>query len=410
MSSEVKIKIDGLLVGMYVSKIDRSWMDVPISLEGMVISNNDDIDLIRKHCEYVYVDTNKGRSPSPMYWVIDENETNNQNETIDLGKNEFSVLRKETYPVSSSLSNELTVAKDLYRSMQNQINSALKSLQFQDKVDIDTVHDVAVSAVDSVIRHPDALRLVLELKESNKSSYNRALGTSIWCAQIGRSLGFEKYQIEELTMGGLLLDVGKTKIPATIINKSSPLTPKEIEMFRAHVDQSVSLLIKSKDIPHNVMRMVATHHERYDGSGYPMGLKDADMPVYGKIAALADSFDAMTHYRSYTKGSHSPHQAISDIYQLRGKFYNPDLVDIFIHTIGVYPAGSIVELNTGEVAVVFSVNSKKKLKPVVMVVTDKNKEAIEATHPIDLSAKEDYYIIRGLSNGEYNIELDVIEI
>jgi len=410
MNSEVKIKIDGLLKGMYVSKIDRSWMDVPISLEGILVNTNEEIDLIRQHCEFVYVDTSKGRSPSPMYWVVESDADDDRHEPIDLGNNEFSLLRKESYSVSSSLGDETKVAKDLYKSLQKQINSAIKSLNFQDEVDIDTVHDVAVSAVDSVIRHPDALRLVLELKESNKSSYNRALGTSVWCAQIGRSLGLEKYQIEELAMGGLLLDIGKTKIPATIINKSTVLTPQEIKLFRDHVNQSVSLLIKSKEIPHSVMRMVATHHERFNGSGYPMGLKDADIPVYGKIAALADSFDAMTHYRPYTSGSHSAHEAISDIYRLKGKYYNPDLVDIFIHTIGVYPAGSIVELNTGEIAVVFSINSKKKLKPIVMIITDKNKEAIDITHPIDLAERDDYYIVRGVAQGEYNIELDCIDI
>jgi len=405
MEKEVKISLEGLQVGMYVSKIDRPWMDIPIQLEGMLIKSNDDIDMIKTYCDYVYIDTSKGRTPSPMYWVFD-NPQNHHNDVIDFGKNEFTVLRKEHYSVSSSLEDEIHVAQDIYQSVNSKIGATFDSLKVDKKLDIELIQEAVISTVESVIRNPAAFKLVLELKKSDQYSYNHALGTSVWCAQFGRNLGLEKSHINDLAMGGLLLDIGKTQISEQLLNKAGQLKKDEIEVFRSHVDKSIRILVQTEEIPHAVMRMVATHHERFDGSGYPEGLNDKDIPIYGKIAGLADSFDAMTCIRPFQKRVHSPHEAISDLYNLRGKLFNPDLVEQFIQTVGVYPTGSLVELQSGEIGIVFSVNGLKRLRPTIMMILDKEKKPLDNFYQVNLSEREDMAIKRGLERGAYGINMD----
>lgn len=405
MDSEVKIKLEGLQVGMYVSRIDRPWMDIPIQLEGMMIQNNDDIDMIKTYCEHVYIDTSKGRSPSPMYWVFDQPE-DTKSGIVDLGSNEFTVLRKEHYQETKSMEEELHVAQEIYQSVNKKISSTFDSIRVDKKLDVELIQEAVISTVESVLRNPAAFKLVLELKKSDEYAYNHALGTSVWCAQFGRHLGLEKQHINELAMGGLLLDIGKTQIPETLLNKEGQLNRQEIELFRSHVDKGIRILIQTEDIPHNVMRMVATHHERFDGSGYPEGLQDKQIPIYGKIAGLADSFDAMTCIRPFQKRAHSPHEAISDLYNLRGKLFSADLVEQFIQTVGVYPTGSLVELNSGEVGIVFSVNGLKRLRPTVMLILDKNKKPLDNFYPVNLSQQTEYSIKSALERGAYGINMN----
>jgi len=404
MNTEVKIKLEGLQIGMYVSKIDRPWMDIPIQLEGMLINSNEQIDMIRTYCEHVYIDTNKGRTASPMYWVFDKPQQAHH-DPVDKGNNEFTLLRKTHYESSSSLDEEIHVAQEIYQSVNYKITTTFDSLRLDKNLDVELIQDAVISTVESVIRNPAAFKLVLELKKSDEYSYNHALGTSVWCAQFGRHLGLEKQNINDLAMGGLLLDIGKTQIDQDLLNKTGQLTKQEINLFRSHVDLGIRILVKADDIPHEVMRMVATHHERFDGSGYPQALKDSEVPIYGKIAGLADSFDAMTCVRPFQKRAHSPHEAISDLYNMRGKRFSADLVEQFIQTVGVYPTGSLVELHSGEVGIVFSVNGLKRLRPTVMMILDSDKKPLDNFYPINLSEQTDLSIKQALERGAYGINM-----
>ena len=383
-SSEIRIKLEGLQIGMYVSRTDRAWADLPIQLEGVVITSNEQIDMLNKYCNIVYIDSSKGRAASPMYWILDEEKTAGQHIT-DLGKNEFTLLRKENYQTIESLNTELITAKNVYNKIEKQITLVFGDLREGNTVDISDLKEAISETIDSIIRNPTAMKLVIEMQKSDNYGYNHALATSDWCAQFGRHLGLEKKSIEELALGGLLLDVGKNRIPDDVLNKKDGLTPEEIILLRSHVDLSVQILISYDDISHNVMRMVATHHERADGSGYPLGISNQDIPVYGKIAGIVDSFDAMTSQRPFSSIVFSPHKAISHLYELRNSLFQAEMVEQFIQTVGLYPTGTLVELNTGEVAVVTAISGLKRLRPTVILILDENKQPYEEFRTIDLT-------------------------
>jgi len=269
--------------------------------------------------------------------VIEEDEVEEIEAVADTG-NAFSQYYKKSYETTSSLKDEISTAQNLYQSLNDKLAKSFEALRTDNKLDVKLIEAAVISTVESTIRNPVAFRLVLELQKQDKKFYNRSLGTSVWCAQIGRPLGLEKKDIYELSMGGMLLDIGKIKLPQDLLHKTEKPSEEEMELLRTHVDEGVRIMIRQDDVPHTVLRMLATHHERYDGSGYPGGLIGEDIPLFGQIAGLADSFDAMISSRPYTDNVHSPHEAISDLYNLKGTWFNADIIDQFIQTVGVYPA------------------------------------------------------------------------
>ena len=403
--NEQKIKLEGLQIGMYVSRLDRAWKEVPILFEGILISHNSDIDTLKQYCNFVYIDPSRGRSASPMYWLSTV-EDKQINEIVDRGENEYTLLRKEKYEISSSLGDELEVAKDVYRSVKENIDDSFTELRLSKKVNMERLQESMETTVGSVVRNPTAFKLVLELQQADDYLYSHALRTSVWCAQFGRHLGFSRNDINELALGGLLLDVGKTQINTVLLNKKEPLKETEIMVFRSHVDMGLHLLAVSDDVPYSVMQMVATHHERSDTSGYPQKLENDTIPVYGRIGGIVDSYDAMTSERPFRERPYSPHEAINDLYKLKGISFQENLVEQFIQVIGVYPAGSLVELQSGEVGMVISINEQTRLRPTIMIVLDKNKKLLDKYYPLDLSAQTDYSIRRALDQSAYGIKMN----
>jgi len=403
--TDQKIKLEGLQIGMYVSRLDRPWREVPILFEGLLISNNSEIDTLKQYCKFVYIDSSRGRSASPIYWIntIISNEIK---EIIDKGENEYTLLRKEDYQVSSSLGDELDVAKNIYRTINEDIDETFTELRLSKKINIERLQESMITTVSSVVRNPTAFKLVLELQQTDDYLYNHALRTSVWCAQFGRHLGFSQSDINELALGGLLLDIGKTQIDINLLKKKEPLAKAEIMLFHSHVDKGLHLLASSNDVPFSVMQMIATHHERADNSGYPQKLENDNIPIYGRIGGIVDSYDAMTSERPFKERPRSPHEAINSLYQLKDSAFQSDLVEQFIQVVGVYPAGSIVELQTGEVGMVIAINESTRLRPTIMVVLDNNKKLLDKYYPLDLSVQTDFSIRRALDQSAYGIKMN----
>ncbi len=404
--SEQKIKLEGLQIGMYVSKSDMPWSNLPFAMEGLLIQNNDEIDVFKNQCEYIYIDSSRGRAASPMYWLKQSTAFEAPVEIKASGKNEYELLRKEDYQETTSLGDEIEVAKDVYRTINEDIGDTFEELRLNKTFNLERLQNSMITTVNSVVRNPSAFKLVMELKLDNDYHYNHALKTSVWCAQFGRHLGFSHQDINELALGGMLLDVGKTQINKKLLNKKESLSSKDLAVFHSHVDTGLHLLADCENLSYRVMQMVATHHERANHCGYPQHLENEEIPIYGRIGGIVDSYDAMTSVRPFVEHPMSPHEAIADLYKLRGTAFHPDLVEQFIQTIGVYPAGSLVVLNTGEVGMVTATNHQLRLRPKVMVVLDKNKKMLDNYYPLDLSEQNDFSIRKALSPSAYGIKMN----
>ncbi len=430
IKNEVKTSVDGLEIGMYVARLDRPWLKTTYALEGVEIRTKEDIERLRKFCNYVYVDIEQGGSPDPRFWVVREGAKvyNTPPKPVTSPKpakapkvdDEYTRLRKTHYQEVTGVEEEMQAAEEAHGRLQEDLGKVMEKLGRTNELDFESLNKSISVVVDSIIRSPGAMMLVIKLRQFDDSAYSRALGTSVWCATFGRHLGLEKPSIELLALGGLLLDVGKSGVPVELLRKPGKLTDEEYKKLRDHVDQGVRMLSASSSssrsplderLPMEVLQMVATHHERTDGSGYPQGLKNADIPIFGRIAGIVDSFDAMTNPRHYSdEDPMPPHEAIAELYELRGKLFQGELVEQFIQTVGLYPTGSLVELSNGEVGAVIAINGLRRLRPSVMLLLDSNKEPLKQFRLVDLSQpeEENLSVAKALPYGAYGIDMKEI--
>jgi HD-GYP domain-containing protein (c-di-GMP phosphodiesterase class II) len=413
--SELKTSIDGLAVGMYVVRLDRPWLDTPFPFEGVRINSVTDIELLRRYSSFVYVDTQKGPSPAPQFWMTGgADNIKLQGSAAPIKANfkgtsdEYTKLKKCFYEIRSTLDREMVNAKEIKGEIDASLKKVMTDLQKGKALDIELVKKGVEATVDSILRNPSAFSLLLQLEKSDEYAYVHSLSTSVWCAQFGRHLGLERGDIMNLALGGMMLDVGKVRLPNSLLHKREAISPEENATLHQHVDHSVRILSATKAIPPDVLRMVATHHERADGSGYPEGLDNDQIPIYGRIAGIVDSYDAMTSKRPYTDKIYSPNEAINELYRCRGSYFQAELVEQFIQTVGLYPTGSLVEFNTGEVGVVLEVNDLKRLFPTVMLILDKDKRPRSEFQTLNLSksTNTDLQITNALPNGAYGIRMD----
>jgi HD-GYP domain-containing protein (c-di-GMP phosphodiesterase class II) len=225
----------------------------------------------------------------------------------------------------------------------------------------------------------------------------------------GRFLQFPPERLELLGIAGLLLDVGMLKVPDDILRKKSTLTQEEYALAKAHAMYSVDIVRASPGLPKGVDEIVLQHHERQDGSGYPQGLRNREISIDGAIAGLVDSYSALTSKRPFAE-QESPSNALSKFYKLRGTLFHEALVEQFIQCLGIYPVGSIVELNSGEIAIVISQNLVRRLQPRVMVVFDRALHPVSPQVMLDLTKEpkanqdESYRILRTLPRDKLPID------
>ena len=416
-----KVYVDSLEPGMYVSQLDRPWLDTPFTIQGFFVNDTKDISELKKHCSFVFVDidkkvkhdfTKRSIPVSPLQKVnnsiIDNN--NDANKRTDFFYNFNRNSNKPRYKDSKCFSDELPEADGAYKESSKAVSQVLYELKDSGKLDVSTLKCSVKPMIDSVLRNRDAMAWLSLMKNKDEGVYNRSITSSVWATIFGRHLGFDHESLQTLSLGAMLLDIGKTKIPEELLNKQDELTEKELKYIRTHVELGMQILEKTPDVHSNVKQMVYTHHERHNGTGYPQGLKSYDIPVYGRIAAIIDCFDAMTSIRSYAKVM-STYDCLRAFNQLSNVDFQGEMVEQFIQAIGFFPTGTLVELSNGTVGIVVKQNYSLRLRPEVMLILDENKEMYQEFSVISLDEKalcnqieNSLWITKGLAPGSYGVD------
>ena len=307
------------------------------------------------------------------------------------------------------LEQELQSADDSFGAAVDMLGSVMRDIRVGKGLEIEAVETVVEDLVESIIRHPGALQLVSRMREADESSYTHALQVAVLLASFGRELGFSREQLTYLGQVGMLLDVGKLRIDERILNKRGNLTPAEFEEVKRHVQYGLEIVEASGVAHPDVVAGVAEHHERLNASGYPRGLHDAQISPIGKMAGIVDSFSALTSIRPYAQ----PISAYAAMQQLQGwadTYFNAGLVELFIQSIGIFPVGTLVQLSTGEFAVVLEQGRGRRLKPKVLVVSAPDKTPLEIPFVLDLlhgegaSADGVPYIRQGLPTASFGVD------
>ena len=313
------------------------------------------------------------------------------------------------YEDQTLIEEELPLAKDAHGKADDIVKEVIADLNKSKTLDLEKVGDAVGWMVQSVVRNPDGLIWLARLKSVDAYTYDHGLNSAIYLIAFGRHLGLPEDQLQVIGTVGLMQDIGKVKVPPGLLEKRAKLTLPERSIIQSHVSHSVAILSASKDASQTLIDVVREHHERYDGSGYPKGLAGEQISMLGGMAGLVDTYTAMISVRSYAQPM-SVQRALHELYTMRDRAFKASLVEEFIQCVGVFPVGSLVELNTTEVAVVVSQNRSRRLKPRVMLVMDANRQPFAVPAMLDLvtdpptSTGEIYRIVRGLQAGLYDVD------
>lgn len=239
--------------------------------------------------------------------------------------------------------------------------------------------------LDNILKQENCLMNIIEIKSYDTYTYSHSIYVGTLAALIGIQQNYARSELSSLTMAGLLHDAGKLDVPLEIINKKGPLTVDEREVMKRHPRNAIQRLCDDHYMPQIVLRGIESHHEKYDGTGYPFGLAGEEIPEPGRILALADVYDALTSERSYRPGW-PPNEAVEYMLGCSGSHFDPKLLKTFFHTIAAFPDGSIVKLSNDEIAVVIKNSSANVLRPVIRILTPGESQGRE----VNLFADTDY--------------------
>lgn len=287
---------------------------------------------------------------------------------------------------------ELKEASLIRNEAEGVVREFLHSARVGEGLNTEKVNNTVGKMVDSIFRNQDALTSLARLKSFDDYTFAHSVNVCLLSLAIGRHMGLPKDSLQDLGVGSILHDIGKMLVPDTILRKAGGLTEAEYGVMRTHAELGAQILNGTKEIADASRAVPREHHEKYDGTGYPNRLSGADIHLFARIGAVADAYDAMTSNRVYQSGL-LPEEALKRMYMLRGKQFDPELVERLIRCLGIYPIGTLVELNTGELAIVKMANHSHPLQPMVMLVFDKDKNRCREALEVDLKNEVGRWIV-----------------
>lgn len=415
---ELKVPVSELEIGMHVVRLDRPWLETNFLLQGFVIRTNEELQALQAQCEYVYIENRATPAPSPKAARSPEKA---QPAQVRIKASRPKVSRpskaetrqrpvnRQRYGKTRSTEEEMPAAIQAYEQARQLAHQLMDDVRLGTMLDINQARQVVAQCVESVLRNQDALLWLTQIKEKDAYTAEHCMNVAILTAAFAKHLGLPEPEIETITLAGLLHDVGKAKVPLEILNKPGPLTPDELKVIQQHPVYGRELLLKTASWIPTVVESAYFHHERPSGGGYPEGLRQDEIPYCARIVAITDAYDAMTSSRCYAR-SRSSREALDIIYKGRGCQFDADLALEFIHCIGIYPPGAIVELSSGEVGIVVGSSDLKKLRPRILLLRDEMKrprpERVVDLMQMDLDpGGQPYNLVREWPNGSFGIEL-----
>ena len=207
---------------------------------------------------------------------------------------------------------------------------------------------------------------LVNMKGKSENTYFHAINVTILALMLGKQLGLDKQQMEDLGTGALFHDLGYSEIPDKILLKKTPLNKAELSFFQMHPEYGVKQAKQIGTIPSEAVAIIEQHHEMIDGSGYPKGLREHNISELAQVVAIVNAYDNLCNQKDASK-SCSPYEAISILFAKEKHRFNKEKMTLFISNMGVYPPGTVVKLSDETIAVVMSINPNALLAPKVML-------------------------------------------
>jgi HD-GYP domain-containing protein (c-di-GMP phosphodiesterase class II) len=380
----LKVSSNDVLVGMYITEMDCNWSDTPFPLGGFHVKNAEEIQILQKYARVLTIDINKGAEPpkrrrSNLTILSSARRAAPQVSSLK--------VNRDAYPVTQPVKKQIDKSHAAYTSLKAIMADAAAAVRKGEALPLDALRKPAAELIDSILANPQTLIWILGTEHEPGTANAYCVRAAIWAAMLSRQFGLSRADIDCLFQGTLLADIGMNLLPERLVNKRGPFRKKELLAYRKHVEFGVELLQACEEMDERVIQIVRSHHERHDGRGFPMGFKGKQIPALARFTSLAYCFERLLRSNDPARRV-SPARAISRLYKQRELKFPEQLVVEFIHIMGTYPIGSLVELASGELALVWEQNNEERLSPTVAIITDGQRQKLAKPRLMDLSSQK----------------------
>lgn len=407
MSETTKtIPIEQLKLGMFVERLDRSWLTTPFFRHRFVLRNADDIELMKRYgIKQVVIDPTKGLDVEHATTACQSGipETAQQQAAPSPpGPSvpvEAAPAHSTNHPKSIPSREELAIARLVHSESVTAIQRIMEGITSAVRLDSPGLQTMVTRIHERLTENRSAMMTITRLQQLqhfNAHIFSHAVNVSVLAMAIGIEQELDAQTLEELALGALLHDVGEMRLPLNLFRKGDALSAPERALLHQHPGLGLTMLNGSPEITETIRRIIVEHHERYDGSGYPSHARGETIAPLSQLIGLVDVYDTLVTSR-YGRPAITPPQAIRQIYKLglAGQFHKSQ-VEHMIQCLGVYPIGSLVELSTGERAVVVSTRPELSVKPSLKIISDAKGRHYSDPLLIDLSEPDEGAPVRNI--------------
>lgn len=399
-----KIKVGELRPGMFIHDLNCGQAFHPLLHTRFKLENAQAVDrLIERGVSFAYIDTRLG--------IDAPNAPTEEEVRNDIDKALLKMAQKtasaDAHPAPPSAT-EINLAHQVYEEASQTVNELMTTTRLGKHAELEQVQPAVGAIVDSIFRNSAPLLHLGTIRSANQYLFYHSVATCSLLSAFAQQLGIGRDVTRQIAVGAMLHDIGKTRIPEAILEKPGRLTEDEFEEMKRHVEYGMEILADASWLSPVSLQVVAQHHERYDGTGYPAGLKGDVTSQYGQMAAIIDVYDAITSARTY-HAALEPVEAIRKLREWSEQHFNVELVERFICCVGIYPVGTLVRLESGLLGMVAQHNQANLLKPLVLIVYDAIRSCRVTPYELDLSTSSSDRIVGYESNNKWGIDLSEAE-
>jgi len=276
------------------------------------------------------------------------------------------------------------ITYEIQEGTKDIMTEIVEGIQLSKKIDSGEVKELVNKVLERLLNNKNTILCLADLRTLDNYTFEHSLNVCLYSLIIGVALKYDIEKLESLGVGALLHDIGKLVIPIDVLNKPSRLNDEEYKVIKQHVVDGLKLLDNISDIDEGVRVIVSDHHERYDGKGYPFGKQGRAIHEFARIVAICDVYDALTSDRVYKKRI-PIHQAVEYLISMGNHQFDYALVKIFISQLAIYPEGTFIKLDTGQIAEVIKENQHWPTRPLVAIKHNKHGQQLKEFINVDLS-------------------------